>query len=475
MVTTPVKVCLVFPNVFLGHYLQGEIPVHPSLALGYLAAVLKGNGHEVHVIDASALKLSGEQLLGEIERIKPEVVGITTNIGMHDKASHTARMIRRRFPTITVLMGGPWATIEHARVLRSGVADAVVCGEGETTIIELLSCIRDKGSWACIAGIAFLDDQGNVVKTPARALLENLDALPFPAWELFPSSKHYKFMHRRSPFFPVMTSRGCPYDCIHCTKVVHGYKFRARSVENVIQEIKFLKERFNVREIFIIDDNFNQDISRAERILDRIIEENLDLTINFTNGVRADKITPRLAWKFRVAGVYSVALGIESGNQNIVNAIGKRLDLASVSRAVRLLKREGIVTRGFFIIGHPHDTYDTMVQTLRYAKELDLEYPHFFKSIPFPGTKMHDLIEREGKVRKDVVLVAKDTYNTRKFAYDIWDLHAEDVEKVFNLSYRLFYLRPLKMAKLFSKIRSRSEFWWLFRSFLNIIVKNFLS
>ncbi|MEX2682655.1 MAG: radical SAM protein [Candidatus Sigynarchaeota archaeon] len=458
--------------MFFGHYLQGEIAHHPPLALAYLAAVVREKGHCVSIIDAAAERLTLQHLSNRIEEFHPDVIGITTNIGIYDKSIHTARHLKLHFSRIPIIMGGPWATMEYKTILKRGIADVVVIGEGEKTIVELMEKFQDRASWASIQGIAFLDQNGHVEKTKPRELITDLEALPFPAWDLFPSNKKYKFPHRRFPFYPVMTSRGCPFDCIHCTKIVHGYKFRARPPENIIAEIQYLKEKHQAREVLIIDDVFNLDISRAKQIMARIIASNLDITISFTNGIRADRLDEDLVSKFKNAGVYSVALGIESGCQEIVDKIGKKLDLQKVEIAVRLLKKYNIVTMGFFILGHPYDTYNTMIQTLVFAKHLDLDYPHFFKAIPFPGSQMYEMIKKEGKFHNSQG--AKDTYIVKAFPFDIWKLRAKDAEKAFNLSYRLFYLRPRKILQLITRARSRYELAWLFRAFINIIVRNLI-
>ncbi|MEX2680158.1 MAG: radical SAM protein [Candidatus Sigynarchaeota archaeon] len=468
------KVALVFPNLFTKNFLRNDSQIHPPLALGYLGAVLRNAGHEVSVIDASAERLDGNKIVNRLKKGDFEIVGITSNIASSIKAVQCAKIIRERIPSIKVIMGGPWATVEYRGLLKQNLADVVVLGEGEVTFIELLESIRNKNDFSRVNGIAFRDSNNNIIVTPSRPLIMNLDTLPFPAWDLLPKNGKYNFVHRKKPFYPIMTSRGCPYDCIHCTKIVHGYIYRKRSVTNVIAEIEYLVKNFNMKELLIIDDCFNLDIQRANEIFDEIIKRKFNIIINFSNGIRADFFDKNLAKKFYKAGVYAISFGIESGNQEIVNKIGKKLDLKAVENAVALAKRFNILTKGFFIIGHPYDTFNTMMQTASFARKIDLDFPHFFKSIPFPGTKMYDIIKTYGRLSVPSIRRVSDEiqgYTKKKAYFDIWNINSEDIERAFINSYRSFYLRPRKLIHIFFACRSWSEMSWLIMAFIKIIIR----
>lgn len=366
-------------------------------------------------------------------------------------------------------MGGPWASIEHERILSLKLADIVVIGEGERTIVELANRLPNGiDSLADVAGLAYRSCSGEIMKTAPRQLIEDLDSIPFPAWDLFPSYKFYPFIRRKEPHFPIMTSRGCPMDCNHCTKCVHGYAFRKRSVENVIRELIFLKRTFGLGQVFVTDDTFTLDKARAECIFDEIIKLNLNISITFANGLRADSIDVALGQKMKDAGVVEVALGIESGNQEIVNRIGKKLDLRYVIRAVKILKSMDINTMGFFILGHPWDTPETMAQTFHFAKQLDIDHPFFFRAIAFPGTRLYDLVKEHGRFINE-----NDTnfesYNLGNATFEIYDLKTKDLNKAFKRSYALFFLRPTKILKLMRAAKSFFEVKWLLFVFLDFL------
>ncbi|MHA1684257.1 MAG: B12-binding domain-containing radical SAM protein [Promethearchaeota archaeon] len=464
------KIALLFPNGFIGRNFRWDVPMHPPLSLAYLAAYLRAEGHQIKVIDAMAENLSVKKLEKRIRKFEPDVIGITTNVSISSKAVVTSRYLRKRFKDPVYVMGGPWATAEYKDVLKKGIVDCVVMGEGEYTFAELVMNIRKRDRWKDIKGISFLDG-GKVILTEKRPFIDDLDALPFPAWDLIPPSRKYNFNNRGNPFYPMLTSRGCPYNCMHCTKIVHGYKFRARSVESVIAELEHLKREFKVKAVSFVDDTFSQDVVRAEKILDEMIRRKIGVHFMFSSGIRADTITTRMARKMKAAGCYYCGIGVESGNQEIVNKIGKKLDLKQARRAIKILRKEGIITGAFFILGHPHDSLKTMMQTISFAKQLNADYTQFFKAVPFPGTRMYDIVAKDGKFLHNKKEWEVDGYNIASASFEIWDLKAEDVEFAFKKSYRYFYITPMKILTLLSQIRAFAELKWFIKSIVQIFLK----
>nr|MDO8117312.1 radical SAM protein [Candidatus Sigynarchaeota archaeon] len=432
---------------------------HPYLGLAMIAACLKKANHDVHVIDATVERLNIHRLTKRLEAINPDIIGITANVSFWMKALLTGRWLKKKFPTKPILFGGPWPTSEPEKVLTSGAGDYVVMGEGEITTVELISMLATKSPVHDVHGIAFLEN-GMVIKTPPRARIENLDDLPFPAWELFPESKRYFFNSMGKHYYPILTSRGCPLGCIHCTKAVHGYKFRMRSVESIINEIKYLHDKFHMDEIIIVDDNFNYDIEHAEKICDAIIKLDFKIAMRFSNGIRADKITARLAWKLKQAGAYDIALGIESGNQEIVYKIGKHLNLANVERAAWLLKRLQINTSGFFMIGLPNETIKSILDTKRFIMKLDLDTTHLFRALPFPGTRMFTIIKQRGHFL-DNYEKGLYFYSLNEPLFEFDHLPKELIEFAIQDISKAFYRRPAKILSFLRKLRIREWRWYL--------------
>ncbi|MBD3188483.1 radical SAM protein [Candidatus Bathyarchaeota archaeon] len=456
------KVLLIFPN-YLESFHIISASFYPPLGLAMIAAVLKDQGHAVTVVDATAERMNIKRLMKHVKSIKPDLIGITANISYANKANVTGRMIKQRFNEIPVIFGGPYPTTRFERLLRDGAGDFIVLGEGERTVVDLVDALESNTHPSTVEGIAFLDD-GEIITTPARERCVDLDALPYPAWELFPKHRKYFWNPKGRRYYPVMTSRGCPYGCINCTKAIHGYKIRYRSVENVIGEMQYLHDHFGADEAIIIDDGFNHDINHAECICDAIADLDFKMHLRFTNGLRADKITPRLAWKLKNAGAYDIVLGIESGNQQVVNKMGKNLDLDMVRKSVMILKKVGITTSGFFMVGIPGETVSTMIDTKQMIRELQLDRALISRVIPFPGTKLHDIVKRDGRVADDF---ERRTifYSHKEPAFELNGLPSELIELAFQDYYRTAYLNPRRMFQYLKTIR-----WKNLRVHLNFAI-----
>jgi anaerobic magnesium-protoporphyrin IX monomethyl ester cyclase len=464
------KILLVVPN-----YLQSNFMIsasfYPPLGIAMVGAALKKAGHDVRIIDATAERMNIHALTREATRFKPDVIGFTSNIAYAHKGTLTARWLNLHMPSTPVIFGGPWATSRYEYLLSIDAINYVVLGEGEETVVDLVSAIEHGQDIMGVEGIAFKKD-GRIVNTRPRPFNENLDSLPFPAWELLPGHRKYFWDPKGSHYYPLITSRGCPYGCINCSKLVHGYKMRYRSVENVMAEIRYLHDRFKADEIIIIDDGFNYDIDRAERICDEIMKLGFKIHLRFTNGLRADKISPRLAWKLKQAGAYDIVIGIESGNQELVNKIGKNLDLAKVEASVKMLKRLGIFTSGFFMVGMPGESIRSLLDTKRFVKRLDLDIALISRAIPFPGTRLYDIVKKRGRF-SEAFERSPIFYHERTPAFEVEGMPARLVELGFQDLYRSFYLNPGRIKKVIKRFRPRN--WRVYLNFLVVTLWNMFS
>jgi hypothetical protein len=275
-----------------------------------------------------------------------------------------------------------------------------------------------------------------------------------------------------------MITRGCPYGCIHCTKEVHGYKIRKRSVEHVLGEVKHLVDKFKVQEIIIVDDNFTFDVKYAESILDAIHDAKLNIHLLLPNGVRADTLSPHLLKKMRRAGVYGFAIGVESGVQSIVKKIGKNLDLNKARYAAKIAREHGFLLRAFFILGLPYDSLKTMRQTIQFAKEINPHIAYFYVATLFPGTAMYDIVKDMGRINENVPGVMESANDPDELSVDagffykpvskfsFGKLKPGDVAKAYKIAVREFYMRPGKVADIISTIKSIPELKWVLHYFI---------
>ncbi|MHA1897465.1 MAG: B12-binding domain-containing radical SAM protein, partial [Promethearchaeota archaeon] len=258
----------------------------PSLGLGYIAAVLEQNHKDVSIIDAFIERITPEKLNEILEKKKPDVIGLTANAYSAKYAAYMAYKIKQRFDTLLV-MGGPYPTSSYQYLLKHNLADIIVIGEGEYTFLELINQLErgeEEGDISDIKGISYkvieklqkwiknpekrakINEQypNNIIINPRRPYIQDLDALPFPAWHLFPNPKKYKNLRGviKRPYLPIFTTRGCDHACLWCNKNIHGYKIRARSVENVIDEIEYFQKKYGIKEFAFMDDNFTFDEKR---------------------------------------------------------------------------------------------------------------------------------------------------------------------------------------------------------------------
>ena len=379
------RIALMQPKIPDGNYL-------PNLGIMYLAGVLLREGYEVRVYD--------ENIDNDIEQaivaFAPAVFGATCVTAALGSACRLARRLKERLPDLTVVVGGPHISAVPAETLeKNDVVDYGFVGEAERSFSDFCRFITgapdDRGAVADVAGLVHRKD-GKIVSNRAAEFLsdEELDALPYPPWHLLPMERIFKhathgLFTRGKRIMPVMTTRGCPNYCTFCSRVM-GFKFRCRSVENVIGEIQWLYDTYQIDEIYFEDDTFTQDPVRAHALLDAIIDLNLGIYIKFANGLRADKVDEALLAKMKAAGVYYVGFGIESGSPHTQELMMKKLDLDLAADNVRLAKRMGFKVGTGCIIGYPGETWEDVKQSLDFFASLPLDSFAVVPCVPFPGT-----------------------------------------------------------------------------------------
>ena len=467
------KVVLVNPYPYYAVGIN-EATIYPPLGLAVIAALLEKNDFKVQIIDANILKMNNDGVFKKIKDFDADIVGIQLNVVTARAGIELSNMIKENMPDTKVVIGGPFTPENLERLLKETKADFFVQGEGEITFLEICQGKNPEE----IDGIVYINNDQLAFNKP-RALIPNLDDLPFAAYHLLPDLGLYRSRSRRSPMAPVFTSRGCPYQCIFCSssskKSPFQNRFRFRSAENVVDEIEYLVKRFGVKQIDILDDNFTLYHDRADKILDLIIERKIKVAINLQNGVRADKLTFEMVKKMKKAGVYKLGIGIESGNTEILKKIKKALNLEDVKNAVKWCREVGIICIGFFMIGFPFDTEETIKETINFAVELNPSLANFMTAVPLPGTELYDIVEKNGMLTKPT-----DEYGTssgfyaQDFHYEIPYLPKEKVLELQKEAYRRFYFRPLKVLEMMKDIRSFNELKWTV-SAAKPLIKNLLS
>ncbi len=446
------RVLLINPNYrkVYKYVSEESTMVEPPLGLAYIAAVLRKNGIEVKILDAAALNLENYQIKEHADNFQPDVIGITAATNTIELAYEISEAVKK--PEVKIVVGGPHTSILPEKTLEECKSiDIAVKGEGEYVILE----IAQGKALSEIDGVTYKNENG-VIRNRDRALIENLDELPFPARDLLPLDKYESIGVKRYPFATMITSRGCPYSCNFCVNyTVLGKRFRYRSVENIMAEIDELVNRYHVKELDIIDDNFTVIPERAEKICDELIKRRYDLIWKLGNGIRADRVNETLLMKMKKAGCYLVAFGIESGNEEILKRINKGESLQQIIQAIGWAKKYHIKTEGFFILGNLGDNKKTMQDTIDFAKRLDLDIAQFQVFIPIPGSSYEQIIRSEGEI------LAKSWRDYNAFGKPIFrhgDLTPELMGEMQKKAYSEYYFRPRMVIRKIFEVRTPKQF-----------------
>ncbi len=424
------------------------------MPLGLLAvgSVLKRAGHVVQILDLRLSQYPEMELKNTLHEFNPDMVGIGLMTVESDFAFDLAKQVKAVKKDVPVLFGGPHCAHDPKYVLHDPNVDMMVIGEGELTIIELLEVLEKKQDLGAVKGIAFKRN-GEYIKTLPREKILELDWLT-QEYDLLDVTRYFNFdcSHEYLPasrrFMPLTTSRGCPFTCIYCHDIF-GKDIRYVSAETMLKEMKFLQDTYGVSEFHILDDSFNIDMKRAKKIFDLIVERGMNVKISFPNGVRADYIDEEMVEKMRAAGVYRVALGIESGSLRIQKMISKSLDIKILKEVVSKLTQAGISVNGFFMLGFPGETRDEMEQTVRFACELDLSTALFSLVIPNPGTELRELVMEEGK---DADF---SQYSINAINSNASKVCSEDLVAIQKEAYRRFYFSPRRAWHIFKTTHSK--------------------
>jgi magnesium-protoporphyrin IX monomethyl ester (oxidative) cyclase len=390
------------------------------LGLGYLSAVLIPLGYEVLLLDALMKGIErGEQAYGEgmvrygltdeeigceIEAFKPDVVGVSAVFSAKDfDAKNVCRISKNTLPRVPTVMGGAYAGAAHRELLAGENAlDYVVIGEGEQAFTQLLRAMDAGQDCEKIDGLAYRIN-GKPRFNPKSSYIQDLDTIPFPARELVDMEKYFRLgvahdRFRYRPFTQMITSRGCPFRCTFCTLSQHwGRVQRLRSAGNVLKEIDVLVKQYGVREIHFEDDNLTADKPRALAIFRGLRERGYNIAWTVPTGMSVATLDEGLLHEMAASGCYSVSLGIESGNQEVLSRLMRKpVNLKKVPGLVKAIRDHGMLARGFFMIGYPGETRKTIKETIAFARSLELDWSFFFVATPLPHTEMYDMALRQG-------------------------------------------------------------------------------
>lgn len=418
------------------------------LGLGYVAACLRRDSHEVRIIDAKTENLGLPAVVERVREFAPGLVGVTAMTHEINCAAGICEAIKQARPETITMVGGPHSTALPADTLAEFPAiDVAVRGEGEFTACELADAVaggNPRHTWSDIAGIAFRDD-GQIIRNTDRPFIRDLDALPFPAWDLFP---------KVSGGWPLYAGRGCPFRCGFCQRVL-GSRIRLRSVDNVMAEIDELEDRTGQRDSWFQDETFGVNPRWTNELLDRLIERNRrrGSIWRWKANSRANLADRALYRKMKLAGCRMLDFGIESGNEQILRRIHKNITLPQAREAIAAAKAAGLRTNAFFIIGHPGETWQTALQTVRFAPLCGADSIAVGVMVPYPGTEIWEMARRREWGYR---ILSRDWQQYDKYfgnAMASKNLTHHEMELLQTLTYLSFYIGTGRFRELARFIR----------------------
>jgi len=421
------------------NYLRPFIGTLPSLGLLSLAAVLRERGYAVKIIESASLDLTFSQTLKNILREKPHYVGLNCTTASVDNAAKIARAIKEVNAQVLTFVGGPHITaIPEETFHRYAVFDYGVVGEGEMAFLDLLQAVEEDGGFQGVESAIFREGE-RVFVNPRRKFIENLDRLPFPAYDLlssFPQQYRPPFLnYQRGPAASIISSRGCPQACTFCDRSVFGNRYRYFSEDYLFDLISYLRHQYRIEHLIFADDQFAASRPRLIRFCEKLAKAGLPIRWNCD--ARVDSVDSALLKIMKKAGCWMISYGIESGSPEILAGIRKGIRLDQVEQAVHMTKEAGIRAKGLFMIGYPQETEYTLRETLSLILRCPFDELNLSFLTPYPGTEIYAQAKRSAGFTEDWSRM-----NALNCIFKPEALSVEALEKAYARMIRKFYMRP---------------------------------
>ncbi len=455
------KVLLVYPPTVSGCFFG--LPRTPPLGICYLASVLLEKGHKVKLIDMRLKNYGYEKLERLIKKFKPKVAGVSATSFDYPGAQQVLQFVKKISPKTITVLGGMHASLVGNELIKSLEVDVIVKGEGEKSFPKLINCLEKERSLSYCEGVIYKNKNGEIIDKRNQAkIIFDLDKIPFPRFDLLPLEEY-----RAAGFLelPIITSRGCPYNCIFCASWhVHGRTYRGRSGKNVVDEIEQNIKKYRTKNFTVVDDNFNFDKKRVKEICKEIIRRKLDISWQCAQGIRADRADEEVFQLMKKAGCRLVALGIESTSPKVLKAIRKGETIGTIKKALKAAKRAGLIVKAFFIVGAPKDNEETVKKSVEFfQKSPDIDIPRISNMVVYPYTDLWDWVEKKGRfLNNPLDYITKNAEQSFGTQFETRDFPKEKRLKMFNWSsaeaekkiikYRLNSMFGEKIGKYFYEI-----------------------
>ena len=441
----------------------------PPLGICYIASILEKKDVNVKIIDGLRVNYSDEDICMMAKRYSPNYIGITVVSIAYFRAVELAGMLKKQFSDIPIIIGGPHVTIFQEMALDCPYFDYGVIGEGEITFPELIEALSNNDDISTVNGILYKENN-NVFKTLPRPFIENLDTLPLPARHLLPPLNIYRptaMVYKQLPVTSMITSRGCPYNCIFCNRIF-GKRYRFNSAEYVVHEIETLAKNYGIKEITIYEDNFTVNKERIFKICDLIKKRQIH--ISWSCCANVNTLNKEILMDMKDAGCWLLSIGIESGSEEVLKFIKKDISLEKVRQVAQWSKEIGIQLRGYFMIGHPIDTKKTIRKTINFAKSLPLHTVNFCLQYLVPGSELYEIAPNYGETCYDFRMVTGHP-SRDELPFIPKGLTREYLHIAQKRAYREFYLRLSQLFRMIKVVDSWNDikkYLSMLRTFIRI-------
>jgi radical SAM superfamily enzyme YgiQ (UPF0313 family) len=462
----PLKILLIKPFQNISALLHS-----PPLGLLYLAAVLRerfGDRVEIELIDMKLKSRSPQWLADQLKgKLEADIVAISALNFEAQAAANLASLVKAHNPNMITVLGGPYALHRAREILNKSDFDWVFNGAADHTFPEIIARIRNGEALSDdIAGFSFKCSDGSLHVDIRQANIEDLDALPLPAWDMIDFDAYAKKtnmmgMLKGKRYATLFTSRGCPYKCNYCHDLF-SKQFKYQSPENVIKEIEILYEHYGVDEFQIVDDIFNLHKPRLKQIMSEVHRRwPGKLKFNFPNGVRADILDDEVLDALRQAGTYAIKIAVETVTPRLQAMIEKDLDIEKTRWAIDACSKRGMMVGGFFMLGFPTETEEELQATIEFAIRSKLAVAHFFIVVPQKETPMYEQARLENaKALDDFTEEAESGVSTTYYSSQSWYQRAYDIpiNRYLTLAFVRFYLSPVRIWRILTRVPPRSLF-----------------
>lgn len=420
--------------------------MHPY-SLAVISAFLKQHLKDVTLFDSAINRLKRKEIIAYIKELKPDLLGVTVMTQHLPQTIDFLKDVKSLFPHITVIAGGPHITADYKSVLeKNREIDMCVIGEGEYTMLNIVDCLENRKSLEGVKGISYRIN-GEARVNSFREYIEDLDSLPFADWESLPMAKYTDAIAVKKNYGSIVASRGCPFSCTFCgAKTVLGRKVRRRSPENILEEIRLLYEKYNVRQVLFHDSTLNIDNQWVNEICEGILKMGRPLL--WGCNLRTENLERETLKLMKESGCIRVFVGVESADNNVLKRMNKGTNIERIEAGIRLIEEMGLPSDYGFILGMPGETEESIKKSIAFAKKLK-GISTFSLASPFPGTELYEIAKSEGYMVDDW-----SKHSMYMLAYLPKGLSKKQLEYYYRLAIRSTYLRPYFLIRQIFQLKS---------------------